>query len=157
MTIPGSVPFASTPYGAVPVIPVAGPEGGPYTVQGPAWVPLLPSAPRTAAAACAQQTNYQWRGLYLWWNVTVNPGGAQTLQLVVQGVEPTTGGVWTVLSTVASTTPGGAVCLYPGLTGGVVESVAVTRNLVLPPVWFATVIPSGVGAWTYSLHGGLLL
>jgi hypothetical protein len=56
MTIPGSAPFAAAPYGAVPVLPVVGPEGGPFDVAGPRDVILLPSAARTATSRVASRS-----------------------------------------------------------------------------------------------------
>jgi hypothetical protein len=156
MTIPGSAPFASAPYGAVPVIPVIGPEGGPYDVAGPRDVILLPSAARTATSQSSVQINSGFRGIYVDLNVTVNPGGAQTLQVTLNSYNLTTGSFAPLLTVPASAAPTGQFLLYPGCSGAAVEGITQTRNLVLPPQWFIVVTHSGVGSWTYSLVARLL-
>lgn len=156
MTIPGSTPFASAPYGAVPTIPVIGPEGGPYNVTGPLGVTLLASASRNVTTVSGTQTNNGYKGLYLNLAVSVNPGGGETLSLQLTGIDPVTGIPFVVLTVPASAAPSGNFLLYPGLSGAAVEGVGVTRNLYLPANWYIGMVHSGAGAWTYSVTGVLL-
>lgn len=156
MTIPGSAPFAAAPYGAQPVIPVVGPEGGPYNVAGPLPLTLLPSAGRTGTTVSATQVNSGYKGLYLNLSVSANPGGAQTLELQLTGIDPVTGVPFVVLKMPASATPGGVSLLYPGLSGAAVEGVSVTRNLHLPASWYVGMVHSGAGNWIYTVTGVLL-
>lgn len=156
MTIPGSSPFAAAPYGAVPVIPVIGPEGGPFAVAGPVSQSLLPSAARTASTSSTVQVNPGYRGLKLTFSVTANPGGAQTLAFQLTTHDPVAGTGVALLTVAASATPGGTYMLYPGLSGAAAEGILVTRNLVLPTQWSVTVTHSGVGSWTYVVSVELL-
>lgn len=156
MSFPASPTLESAPYGPQPVLPVIGPQGGPYLARGPAPQNALPSASRTATTTTAVQPNPGYSGIAVHFAVTANPGGAQTLQLTLNGVDPITGLGYPLLTVPASATPGGHWMLYPGLSGAPVEGVSLTRNLVLPGQWYVGVVHSGAGAWTYQVSVELL-
>ncbi|RJQ04824.1 MAG: hypothetical protein C4551_10115 [Bacillota bacterium] len=117
---------------------------------------LLPSAVRNALTSSADQINYNCRGVWVRLNVTVNPGGGQTLALRVDARSNDSN--YTGLAVGAGADFGGGVgnydiIIYPGVgAAGGGTGVELTANFPLPRVWRATVTPSGAGNWTYSVE-----
>lgn len=123
-------------------------------------VTALVSASRAASAASGTLKSYGCLGIVVELDVTVNPGGAETLQLVLRFVGP--GAVnWDYNLNTAQTYGGGGgntqVLLYPGIsfatssgTGSGVKSGVIMRDFVLG------VVHSAAGAWTYQLKYALI-
>lgn len=154
MTIPANPSNELAPYGPAPVIPVGGPQGGPYTVISQSEIGMLSSASRTATTSSGAFLPAGCRGAYLFWDVTVNPGGAQTLALAVEMLDPITA-VWIPIATVAaSATPGGVILLYPGCGTAPIGNLLAVFGIPLGNKIRVTVTHSAAGAWTYSVYVG---
>jgi len=123
-------------------------------------VSLLASTGRTGTTVTATQTNFNARGLVLALNVTVNPGGAQTLTLSLQAV--INGVSYNINLGVANAFAGGAgssiLVFYPGAatawTGGTEH---LTFQAPVPRAWTATVTHSAAGSWTYTLDAAYIV
>lgn len=109
---------------------------------------LLASAARTANTNTGTQTNHNGRGTTLFLNVTVAPGGGETLFLELQFRDPVSAAFATVFSTVLISTTGIYVFqLYPAASGATSSS-----PLALCRQWLVRVRHSSSGpSWTYSL------
>jgi len=122
---------------------------------------LLASAARTSTTLTATQTNYNHRGIQLVLNVTVNPGGAQTLQVNVYSV-PTVVGAFGILQTAALANSGNPwtqhITMVPGCPDAPFGGTGATAKQIALPRFFAVqVVHSGAGSWTYSLEAFLIL
>ena len=117
---------------------------------------LLASAARTASTNSPDQTNYNARGVFVFFDITAVPGG-DTVQLVVQGKDPASG-TYQALLTGAGLSGTGfrAYAVYPGATDA--SSEMTDRNdLPLPRMWRARVVHSGSGSFTYSVGAVYIL
>lgn len=121
---------------------------------------LLASAARTTTTVSATQTNYNARNVVLALNVTVNPGGAETLRLDLQG-SPDGGTIWYTVANGTASAFGGAagdqiVSVGPGDSAGWNDGTGSTgRATSCPRTWRARVTHSGAGSWTYSVSYAL--
>lgn len=119
---------------------------------------LLASSARTASTNTATQTHYNGDGtLFLYLDVTANPGGAETLQIIAYGVSPIPG---TRVQVVAFTAiPAAANGQYGFMVGpDLTEALAPTAGTfaararaTVPRSWSVQVVHSAAGSWTYSL------
>lgn len=117
---------------------------------------LLASAVRAATVNSSDQVNYNARGLFIFFSVTVVPG-VQTVTLTVTSKD-SIAGTYEVLLT------GGAevgVCtrcylLYPG-AGAAANGIDVANAFPVPRTWRVTVTHSGAGNFTYSVGAALIL
>jgi len=114
----------------------------------------LNSAARTASTNGTDQVNYNWRGLHLFINVTVVPGGGQTLEVHIQGKDFSSGLYYDILvGTLISATGITVLKVYPGigaLAGGAAPDI-------LPRTWRVSMVHSGAGSWTYSVTANLVV
>lgn len=123
---------------------------------------ILASASRATTTSSSDQTNYSGRGVYLYLNVTVNPGGAETLTLNVQIKDPVSGTYLTVYSTGALTTFGGGatgmevIMLYPGISEASAIANSAPQPIALPRTWRVNIVHSAGGSWTYSVGGHVI-
>jgi hypothetical protein len=156
MTFPASPTLESAPYGPQPVLPVLGPQGGPYNVRAPLRTTVLPAVSRTASIQTADQVNSGYSGAYIIFGVSANPGGAQTLRLVFRAKDIIGATYFNLLDVAATVSPGGLFLLAPGVGATAIDSVTVCRPFPLPDIWAVFVIHSGVGAWTYYVDVVLL-
>lgn len=115
----------------------------------------LASGSRSGTTSSADLVNYNSRGLWAFLNVTVNPGGAQTLTLSVDGKDPVASGYQAVTAFTAVLAGGGtglfAFQVYPGAALTTAVSSDQSQGVVLPRTFRITVTHSGAGAWTYSV------
>lgn len=119
---------------------------------------LLASAVRAASTNTSNQVNYNGRGsLALYLDVTANPGGAETLQVILYGVSPIPG---SRVQIVAFTAGGAAAnaqygfLIGPELTealGMTAGTFAARAKAFIPRTWSIQVVHSAAGSWTYSL------
>lgn len=119
---------------------------------------LLAQAARAATTASPNQLNVNARGVLLIVNVSVNPGGGQTLQLRVGRAGTTQhiiaqGVAWYGAGFVGSV----ALIVYPGVDAVNLPANTDVRAVPLPQNWFASVVHSGAGSWTYSLTAEVIL
>jgi len=150
---------------AIPTVAATGVELKPVTLYDAAGVAspiarhapgtLLASAARTATTQAPQQSTENARAIIIGLHVTANPGGAETLELRVYGVDPVSGVLgdeYATFTTAAAVNAYYRLMVGPGLNG---TPIAPTRNkayaLPLPPTYVVQVTHSGAGSWTYSL------
>ena len=125
---------------------------------------LLASAARTATTSTPVQTDVQHTGVRLFLNATANPGGAETLTVSIEMVDPVAYKDGTVVSSAITAFAATAAAandeyvyeLYPGS----VETSATANHEVqggsLPTLWRVKVTHSGAGSWTYTLGYDLI-
>lgn len=156
MTIPGSAPFASAPYGAQPVVPVSGPEGGPYTVMTPAISTILPSALRIATVGSADTPNPGYKGVMVILSVSA-ASGTGGLQVLIEGRDPLNAGYYVLNATPAAiiNVNTAVYVLYPGASG-VAGNVTQATSLPLPDTWRVAVVHLNATNYTYSVQAVLL-
>lgn len=126
---------------------------------------LLASAARTATTASSNQTNYNNRGVIVYLDVSVNPGGAETLTLQLQYRDETSGNFVTVATSGAIAVFGSAggatgtevIALYPGAAETAALAGFTTQALPLSRSWRINVVHSAGGSWTYSARGNEIL
>lgn len=107
---------------------------------------IFASAVRTATVTSGDFTNYNTRGLIIYWNITA-VGAAASLAFFIDGKD--TFGVYTPLVTNVQTTVGAKlVVIYPGSASG---------NIVLPRIWRIRVTHNNATNNTYSISGDLVL
>ncbi len=119
---------------------------------------LLASAARTASKTSDAQVNTTSRGVGLFLDVTANPGGAETLTVKIEWVDPVSGKVRaiTAFSAIpAATNATYLYTLYPGALSSVTNQEV--QQGALPKGWRVTVTHSSTGEWTYSLGYCLLV
>jgi hypothetical protein len=127
-------------------------------------VTLLSSAARTATNTTAIQTDREHRGVRLFLNVTANPGGAETLTVSLNMVDPITGGaaggVTRAITAWPATTAATSATYVYELYPGAVETAATANHEVqggtLPIFYSVTVTHSASGSWTYALAADLI-
>lgn len=115
---------------------------------------LLASAARIASTDGPDQTNNRASGVYLFLDVTANPGGAETLTVAIQIKDKPSGKYRTLTSFPNAAAATNATYIYC-LRVGAAETVAIAnvevQSLPLPALWRAIVTHSASGSWTYSL------
>jgi len=112
---------------------------------------LLASAARTATVACADQVNYDAKGVLLFLDVTA-ASGTGGLQVRIQGRDPVIGS-WRNLNAApaAVVAVGGTIyAFYPGASTGAGDVVQATQ-MALPRQWRAQVTHGDATGYTYSL------
>jgi hypothetical protein len=117
---------------------------------------LLASAARTVQAISATQTNYNARGVILFFWATVDPGGGRTIQISLQYTDPVSGTHLIGADFAATTGTQQVLHTYPGVTP-VASGVHQALSRPLPRTWRAVVTPSDAASWTYSLGYSLVL
>lgn len=117
-------------------------------------ITILPSAARTTSQDSGNLDNkVNGRGVRVVVDVTATPGSAPSLVVTVQGRDPLSGKVYTLLASAAITAVGTTVLtVYPGLTA----AANVTANNVLPAVWKVIVTAGNSNAATYSVGAEIL-
>jgi hypothetical protein len=123
----------------------------------------LVSAVRATSTNTANLTNRDGRGkLALYLDVTANPGGAETLQVILYGVSPLPG---TRVQIVAfNAIPAAANGQYgfmigPELTEALAPAAGTFNargKAYIPLTWSVQVVHSAAGNWTYSLGYALV-
>lgn len=122
--------------------------GFPYAFNGATWdrrrgvseQVLLASAARTATTSSPDVTNYNWISFVSFLNITVSPGGGQTLTQSLQIKDPVSGAY------VAQGQTGTAQAAT-----GLSFFQTTVFNTSLPRVFRINVAHSGAGSWTYSV------
>lgn len=121
-------------------------------------VTLLTLAARTVDTQSATQTNAAARGVLITVSVTAVPGGAETLQPVLQ-VWNVAAGSWAnyhVFATISGV-QGYVYLIYPGVqTTGLTGSLTAAMSLALPRTWRWRMAPSAAGSWTYAVSASLI-
>lgn len=141
-------------------------QGRPMAYNGASWDrlrnntegTLLASAARTATTASAIQTNYNARGIMLYFHVTSAPGTTDSIQLTVRGKNPANNQHWNLYadSTVTTSDQFRRVILYPSAS---VNNTSITSaaSIVLPRTFDVLVLHNGTGSFTYSVSYSLIL
>ena len=120
-------------------------------VRGNTDVTQLASAARTASTNGPDQTNFNSKGVIITLDVTVDPGGGETLQLLVQHKDAVSSAYESLLDDGANATPGRrTVIVYPGV-GAAANDVDTVNGYPLPRTWRVRVVHSAGGSWTYSV------
>ncbi len=110
----------------------------------------LASAVRSATTNGPDQTNFNAKGIAVFFDIAVVPG-TDTVQLVVQGKDPATGAyvdffVDAAQVAVAKRT----VIIYPN-AGAAADGVDATRAYPIPRTFRIRIVHVGVGSFTYSV------
>jgi hypothetical protein len=124
---------------------------------------LLASAARVGTAATADQTNYNAKGVIVFINVTVNPGGGETLTFQLQVKDPVGAGYVTVATSGAIAVFGAAagatglevLDLFPGAAETAALAGWTTQALHLSRTWRVNVLHSAASSWTYSVAASI--
>ena len=114
---------------------------------------LLASAARTVATNTPNRSSPSHRGVMLFLNTTANGGGATTLSLKIQAVDPVSSSNIDIadFGVVVTAANGAYACLlYPGAIDADFAGVK-ALSVNLPTTWRAVVTPSTADSWTYSL------
>ena len=129
-------------------------------VRGNSREQALASAARTASTNSATLVNRNAKGLYVWLTVTANPGGAETLQTIIQAsfdggttFEDLTGDTAQAFGGVAGNR---LLELYPGI-GAAADGIDYIKSAALPRTYRVRVVHSAAGSWTYAVEAGLIL
>lgn len=105
-------------------------------------VALIASSAYTTTQTSADQLNYRGRGLVLFIKTGAFGSGASAITVTIQGKDPVSGSVYTILQSASLTASSFTVLrAYPGLTA----SANVTANDVLPKTWNVTAQASAWG------------
>ena len=119
--------------------------------RGNTEVTQIASASRVASTNGPDQTNFNSKGVIITLDVTVDPGGGETLQLLVQHKDAVSLAYEVLLDDGANATPGRrTVIVYPG-AGAAANDVTTVNGFPLPRTWRVRVVHSAGGAWTYSV------
>lgn len=120
-------------------------------------ITVLATAARTASTNSADLTNYNARGVLITLDVTTDPAGGETLQLLVQYKDAESSAYEIILDDAANATPGRrTVIVYPG-TAGSANDVTSTTGYPLPRIWRVRIVHSASGTWNYSVGASLIL
>ena len=120
-------------------------------------VTQLASAARTGNTNGPDQTNYNARGVIITLDVTTDPGGGETLQLIVEHKDGVSSAYEILLDDGANATPGRrTVIVYPGI-GAAANDVTTIAGYPLPRTWRVRVVHSAGGTWNYSVGASLIL
>lgn len=114
----------------------------------------------TGSFTGSDRTNHNGRGVTGYLNVTVNPGGAQTLTFNLQikdeagsdgYVTIATSGALAVFGAAAAATGLEVIMTYPGAAETAALVGWTTQSLKMSRTYRWTVVHSGAGAWTYTV------
>lgn len=131
---------------------VYNPAAGTFQTAYPAEVTVLTSAARTTAQTQADQDNAGARGIAVILDITA-ASGTGGLTLEIDGLDPTSGKYFALLTGTAKTTTGTTVYrVYPGLTA----SANATASDVLPKTWRTKISVGDASSYTYSVGAVLL-
>jgi len=119
-------------------------------------VTLLASAARTATTDSANQTNYNAKGLAVFFQITAVPT-VETVTLTVFGISPVTGSAYTMLQGAAEAAVTQRLYIvYPGV-GVAAGGVSVVAGYPLPRTWRIRITHSASGSFTYSVVASYIL
>lgn len=113
----------------------------------------LASASRTASTNSPDQINFNGQAIEVTLEVSVNPGGAETLQLVIEG--KTSSGTYYTIATATADAFGGSTGIQTLTVGLGVSEASEAANgsgfagTMVKRTWRARVVHSSTGAWTY--------
>ena len=128
--------------------------------RGNVNVTALASAARTASTNSADLVNYNGRGIHVYLDVTVNPGAAETLQLLIQAKDALSGGYYNLLSDGAQAYGGVAgsrqAIVYNGVAAASADVDAVA-GFPVPRTYRVRIVHSAAGSWTYSVGASVIL
>lgn len=114
----------------------------------------LASAARTATINSPDQTNFNEKGVVIFLDVTVNPGGAETLQVIIQARDPVSGDYVDLLDDGAQALGGApgkrTLIVYPAAAAAA-AGIDSAVGFPLPRTWRVRVVHSAGGSWTYSV------
>ena len=115
---------------------------------------LLASAARTGTTSSADQTNRSFKGLYVYLDVTVNPGGGETLTVDVEAKDDVNDEYHVIATSGAQALGGSAgqyvIAIYPAdLT--VANGIDAIGEVPLSAVYRVNVTHSSGGTWSYSV------
>ena len=114
----------------------------------------LASAARTATTNSPDQNNWNEKGVVVFLDVTVNPGGAETLQVIIQARDPVTGDYVDLLDDGAQALGGNpgkrSLIVYPAVAAAA-AGIDSAVGFPLPLRWRVRVVHSAGGSWTYSV------
>lgn len=120
-------------------------------------ITVLATAARTASTNSADLTNHNARGVIITLDVTTDPAGGETLQLLVQYKDAESSAYEIILDDAANATPGRrTVIVYPG-TAGSANDVTSTTGYPLPRIWRVRIVHSAGGTWNYSVGASPIL
>lgn len=114
----------------------------------------LGSAVRTATTNTPDCTNFNFRAIGFWLNVTANPGGAEALNLLFQIKEPVSSTYVTVHTWTAAITAANGVrfvAVGPGLPTSGYPANTQTNNFILTRTCRLQIGHSSTGNWTYTV------
>ena len=112
---------------------------------------LLASAVRAVTTSSADQIKTNYRGVYIFANVSAAPG-ATTITWTIQGKDPE-GNYYTILSSAASAATGIVTLkVYPGMAAAANSAV----SEALPDIWRVTATYSAGANFTWSLSANTL-
>jgi hypothetical protein len=117
-------------------------------------VPILTTAVRAATTNASDQTNYNARGVLVVLDITANPGGAETLQMVIQSraiVAANYSELATYPVTAAAANATYFYILYPGSAETIATGRLEIQGLPLPRTWRPRIVHSAGGNWTYTV------
>lgn len=121
---------------------------------------LLASAARTTTTTTSIQTNHNARGVALYLHITANPGGGQTLTVLLYQVNTFTGGgTYEIADFAIPTGLNDVFCLiaYPGASAPSQPTKNKAFSVPVPRSWYCTINHSGAGSWTYGLAHYLIV
>lgn len=141
-----AVRFPTDSYGRLLVVP--------NVYDGNTETTLLASASRTSSCATADQTNYNARGVTVWFDVTVAPAsGSDNMTLEIENKDPASGSYLDMLVSASVTAIGNyQYTVYPGGPSSMaVADVTETVALPLPRTWRVNVVHDSGCTCNYSL------
>lgn len=114
---------------------------------------LLASAVRAGTTNSSDQTNYNARGVMVFFNVTAVPGG-DTVQCRLQVKDPVSGTYMDVMAPAATAVTG--LFVYVFYPGAGTNTVTETSQAPLPRTWRASIVHSAGTNFTYSVAACLI-
>lgn len=126
-------------------------------VRGNTEITVLATASRTSSTNSADLTNYNHRGVIITLEVTTDPAGGETLQLIVEHKDGEGSNYEILLDDGANATPGTrSVIIYPG-TAGSGNDIVSTSGYPLGRTWRVRVVHSAGGTWAYTVGASMVL
>lgn len=115
-------------------------------------ITVLSAANRTASTNSADQTNHNQHGAFIHMDVATDPGGGETLQLLIQFKEDSISNNYVqVLDDGANATPGERSVLLGNGLGAAGNDIDTVVAYNLPRNWRVRVVHSAAGTWNYSV------
>ncbi len=117
---------------------------------------LLASAARTGTTSSADETNFNAKGVLVFFDITAVPG-LDTVTLSIEAKDPVSGKYFTLLDGGAQSAVGQFLyAVYPGVADTEAKFDAF-EEMPLPRTWRITVTHSGTGSFTYSVGASYIL